>query len=216
MEPLHPIYGYDDHSIWAVSSQYQDVKGLKLTTKIYNLDGTEKFSQENPVDAPADSTAKIFTVPDVSGLSPTYFVVLRLEDSAGKLVGSNFYWLSTKPETLDWAKSNWWMTPTESYADYTALSQLPKVKLTVTNRTEHKGEDNVTHVTLTNPSKSLAFFVRLKVDKGAHGQEILPVIWQDNYISLLPGEKREVTATYRANELGVSKPVVEVSGWNLE
>jgi exo-1,4-beta-D-glucosaminidase len=44
MEALHPMYGYDDHSIWVVSSQYEDVKGLKLTTKIYNLDMTEKFS----------------------------------------------------------------------------------------------------------------------------------------------------------------------------
>jgi exo-1,4-beta-D-glucosaminidase len=217
MEALHPIYGYDDHSIWVVSSQYEDVKGLKLTTKIYNLDMTEKFSQGNPVDAPADSTAKIFTLTDVSGLSPSYFLVLRLEDSAGKLVGSNFYWLSTKPETIDWPKSTWWTTPTESYADYTALSQLSKVKLKVTDRTERVASGNaVTHVTLENPSKTLAFFVRLKVDKGVKGEEILPVVWEDNYISLLPGEKREVTATYRASELRASKPAVEVSGWNVE
>jgi exo-1,4-beta-D-glucosaminidase len=216
MEALHPIYGYDDHSIWVVSSQYTDAKGLKLTTKIYNLDMSEKFTQENPVDAAADSTAKIFTLPDVSGLSPTYFLVLRLEDSTGKLVGSNFYWLSTKPETLDWAKTTWWMTPTESYADYTAISQLEKVKLRVTEHSERKGEDEVTHVTLENPSKSLAFFVRLKVDKGAKGEEILPVVWEDNYISLLPGEKRTVTASYRARELGAAKPYVEVKGWNVE
>jgi exo-1,4-beta-D-glucosaminidase len=216
MEALHPVYGYDDHSIWVVSSQYEDVKGLKLTTKIYNLDATEKFTQSNTVDAPADSTAKIFALPDVAGLSPTYFLALRLEDSTGKLVGSNFYWLSTKPETLDWAKSNWWMTPTASYADFTALSQLPKVKLKVTDHSERKGEEEMTHVTLQNPSKSLAFFVRLKVVKGVKGEEILPVVWEDNYISLMPGEKREVTATYRASELGAAKPVVEVSGWNVE
>ena len=216
MEALHPVYGYDDHAIWVVSSQYTDVKGLKLTTKIYNLDMTEKFTQENPVDAAADSTAKIFALPDVSGLSPTYFLVLRLEDSTGKLVGSNFYWLSTKPETLDWAKTTWWMTPTESYADYTAISQLEKVKLKVTEHSERKGEDEITHVTLENPSKSLAFFVRLKVDKGAKGEEILPVAWEDNYMSLLPGEKRTVTATYRARELGAAKPYVEVKGWNVE
>jgi len=216
MENLHPIYGYDDHSIWLVSSQYEDAKGLKLTTKIYNLDATEKFSQENPVDAGADSTAKIFTLPDVSGLSATYFLVLRLQDSTGKLVGSNLYWLSTKPETLDWAKTNWWMTPTASYADFTALAQLPKVKLQVSERTERKGEDAITHVTLANPSKSVAFFVRLKVNKAAKGQEILPVVWEDNYISLLPGEKRELTATYHSTELGTSKPAVEVTGWNVE
>ena len=216
MEALHPIYGYDDHSIWVVSSQYEDVRGLKLTTKIYNLDMTEKFTQSNTVDAPADSTAKIFALPDISGLSPTYFLSLRLEDSTGKLVGSNLYWLSTKSETLDWAKTNWWMTPTASYADFTALSQLPKVKLKVSDRSEREGEEEITHVTLENPSKSLAFFVRLKVDKGAKGEEILPVVWEDNYISLMPGEKREVTASYRASELGAAKAAVEVSGWNVE
>ena len=206
MEALHPLYGYDDHSIWLVSSQYEDAKGLKLTTKVYNLDATEKFTQSNTVDAGADSTTKIFALPDISGLSPTYFLVLRLEDSTGKLVGSNFYWLSTKPETLDWAKSTWWMTPTADYADFTALSQLPKVKLKVTDRSERKGEDEMTHVVLENPSKSLAFFVRLKVNKGTKGDEILPVVWEDNYISLMPGEKREVSASYRASELGGAKP----------
>jgi exo-1,4-beta-D-glucosaminidase len=216
MEALHPVYGYDDHSIWVVSSQYEDVKGLKLITNIYNLDASEKFSQVNAVDAPADSTAKVFTLPNVAGLSPTYFLLLRLEDSTGKVAGSNFYWLSTKPETIDWAKSNWWMTPTFSFADFTALSQLPKVKLNVSERSERKNEDEITHVMLENPSKSLAFFVRLKVNRGGANDEILPVIWEDNYISLLPGEKREITATYRASDLGEAKPRVEVSGWNVE
>jgi exo-1,4-beta-D-glucosaminidase len=216
MEALHPVYGYDDHAIWLVSSQYEDVKGLKLSTKIYNLDMTEKFSHMDSLDAPADSTKKVFALPDVAGLSPTYFVVLRLQDAAGKVVGSNFYWLSTKPETLDWKKSTWWMTPTESFADYTALSQLPKVKLKINEHSEKKGEEEITRVMVENPSKSLAFFVHLKVAKGAKGEEILPVVWEDNYFSLLPGEKRETTATYRASELGAAKPVVEVSGWNVE
>ena len=219
MEALHPIYGYDDHSIWVVSSQYEDARGLKLTTKIYNLDMTEKFSRQDSIDAAADSTAKVFTLPDLQNempnLSPAYFLALRLTDSTGKLVGSNFYWLSTKPETLDWAKSNWWMTPTDSFADYTALAQLPKIKLKVAFRTEHKGDDSVAHVTVENPNNSLAFFVRLKINKGENAEEILPVIWEDNYISLLPGEKRALTATVHA-DLAAAKPVVEVSGWNVQ
>jgi exo-1,4-beta-D-glucosaminidase len=74
----------------------------------------------------------------------------------------------------------------------------------------------VTRVTLENPSKSVAFFVRLKVNKGKGGEEILPAVWQDNYISLLPGEKREIIATYRIADLGGAKPDVEVNGWNVE
>jgi exo-1,4-beta-D-glucosaminidase len=218
MQTLDPVYGYDDHSVWLVSSQYVDAKGLKLTARVFNLDGTQKFSKDTALDSAVDSTAKVFELPQVDGLSPVYFLDLRVTDSTGNLVGSNFYWLSTKPETLDWSKSNWYTTPTTSYADYSSLAQLPKVKLNVASRTEHSAnsQDAVTHVTVENPSKSLAFFVRLKLDKSKGGEEILPVVWQDNYISLLPGEKREITAAYHAGSTGGVKPEVEISGWNVE
>lgn len=214
MEPLHPVYGYDDRSISVVSSQYADASGLKLTAKIFNLDMSERWSREATLDAVADSTQRAFTVPEVNGLTPVYFLVLKLTDPTGKTVGSNFYWLSTKPETLDWEKSEWYVTPTASFADYTALQRLPKVQLKVTSRTERHGEDAVTRVVVENPGKSLAFFVRLKVNSG--GEEILPVVWQDNYFSLLPGEKREVSTRYRASALGTAEPAVEIDGWNVE
>ena len=73
----------------------------------------------------------------------------------------------------------------------------------------------MTHVTVENPGKSLAFFVHLKVNDDKTGEEILPGIWEDNYFSLLPGEKREVTATYDDLSRGV-KAVVEVQGWNVK
>ena len=87
-----------------------DAKGLKLEARMFNLDGTQKFSKDTALDAAADSTAKVLELPQIDGLSPAYFLDLRIIDPSGKLVGSNFYWLSTKPETLDWAKSNWYTT----------------------------------------------------------------------------------------------------------
>jgi exo-1,4-beta-D-glucosaminidase len=216
MHALDPIYGHDDHSIYVVNSRYEDAKGVRVVTKVLNLDATEKFSNESTVDVPPDGVVKVVSIPDVEGLSATYFVALRVQDANGKDLGSNFYWLSTKPETIDWTKSTWYTTPTTTYADFTALAQLPKVKLTVTEHSTWQGENEITHVTIENPTKNLAFFVRLKVDKSKGGEEILPVLWQDNYVSLLPGEKREITATYRASELGTAAPHVEVTGWNVE
>lgn len=216
MQPLDPVYGYDDNGVYVVNSRFAENNGLRVSTKVLNLDMTEKFSNESTVDVPSDGVVKVLALPQISGLSPTYFVALRIADANGNLLGSNFYWLSTKQETIDWAHSQWYMTPTLSYADFTELSQLPKVKLNVSDHSERQGENEVTRVTLQNPSKNLAFFVRLKVDKGKGGDEILPVLWQDNYVSLLPGEKREISATYRASALGTTKPAVEVSGFNLE
>jgi hypothetical protein len=40
------------------------------------------------------------------------------------------------------------------------------------------------------------------------------VIWQDNYVSLLPGERRELTATYKVKDLGKAAAFLKVEGWN--
>lgn len=214
-EPLHIQYSYDDRSIAVVNGLYQDFKGLTATARIYNLDMTPKYSQQTNVDIASDGTKRLFTLPEPTDLSPVYFVKLTLEDFKGKLVSDNFYWLSTQGDTLDKPKSgsDWYYTPTKQFADFKALNTLPPVKLNVTSKSGRSGKDYATHVTVENPGKSLAFFVHLKVmDK--NGDEILPVVWEDNYFSLMPGEKRDITALY-ARESKNSKPFVEVDGWNV-
>ncbi len=216
MQPLHPIYSSVDKSIWVVSSQYKDAPGLSLEAKVYNLDMTEKFSRAIALKADADRTQQVFTLPEISNLSPVYFLKLALTDSRGKVVGSNFYWLSTKPETIDWSKSNWYTTPTLSFADYTALSQLPRVHLSVSATTERGTERSVTRVLVRNPGNSLAFGIRFKLEKGPRGAEILPALWEDNYIALLPHESRTIAVSYATRSLGSAQAAVEASGWNTQ
>jgi exo-1,4-beta-D-glucosaminidase len=199
---------------------------MKARAWVYNLDMREKWTKEARVEVGPDSSTRVFSVPALEGLSSTYFVRLALEDSSGKTVSTNFYWLSTKPEQLDWDKSTWYVTPTKSYADMTALNGLPRVQVRYAAQSEVRGEESMTRVTVENPSQSLAFAVHLKVSRGENEEEdadeaprlaeILPVLWEDNYFALLPGEKRTVTATYRAEDLRKSKPVVHVEGWNVQ
>src|SRR5262249_32827268 len=117
---------------------------------------------------------------------------------------------------LEYAKSQWYVTPTASFADYTALNTLPGVDVEAKAASQTQGADGVTTVTVTNPSKSLAFAVHLKVLKGQGGEELLPVMWEDNYFALLPGETRQISATYRASDMATWTPVVEVDGWNVK
>jgi exo-1,4-beta-D-glucosaminidase len=215
-EPLHVQYSYDDRSVVVVNSYYRPFANMKVVARVYNLDMAGKFSHEATVDVAEDSSTRVFTLPEIGGLSSTYFVSLVLEDPSGHPVSRNFYWLSTKLETLDWDKSTWYYTPTRTFADYTALNSLPPVDLKVASRTEERGTDRVTTVTVANPGKTLAFAVRLLVKKSPGGDEVLPVLWEDNYFPLLPGESRQVAATYRASDLGRLAPVVEVDGWNVK
>jgi exo-1,4-beta-D-glucosaminidase len=173
------------------------------------------LSVEKTFDAPPDSVTRVLTIPAITGLSTTYFLDLRLEDASGKVVSRNFYWLSTKPDVSDWEKSEWYVTPIKSYADFTALQGLPKVSVKVSSETGQKDSQGTTRVKVENPSSHLAFFVHLKLTKGEGGEEVLPILWEDNYISLLPGEAREITAMYRTEDLGGAAPVAAVDGWNV-
>jgi exo-1,4-beta-D-glucosaminidase len=215
-EPLHIQYSYDDRSVVVVNNYFEEFKGLQVSAKIYNLDASQKFSQHAVLDAAPNSSARVLTLPAPGGLSPAYFVSLALEDAAGRTLSRNFYWLSTQAETLGEPKagSDWYYTPTRQFADFTALGQLPPAELKVSAASERNSQEEITRVRLENTGRALAFFVHLKVTAGARGEEILPVLWEDNYVSLLPGEKREISASYAPKLLQGAKPVVEVEGWN--
>jgi exo-1,4-beta-D-glucosaminidase len=185
-----------------------------LTAQVYDINLAEKFSKVAEFDLAPDSNFKAFLIPQISDLSATYFLKLTLQDTAGQIVSSNFYWLSTADDVLDAKKTKWFYTPVSSYADMTQLEKLPPVKLAVAGKAVRRGGEEIAHVTLSNPTRNLAFFVHLQIKQGSSERDVLPVIWQDNYISLLPGERRDVTATYKVKDLGKAAAFLKVEGWN--
>src|SRR5260370_33728196 len=105
-------------------------------------------------------------IPTPENLSITYFLKLKLDDAAGNLVSDNFYWLSTKPDTMDWKhKKDTVYTPQKDFADLTGLSSLPQVKLEATAKTRDvlTGPDprNI-DLTIKNPRSSVAFMLHLR------------------------------------------------------
>ena len=215
-EPVHIQYSYNDGAIVVVNSTYQAHSRLKAKVTVLNFDLTSKFSREATLDVAPDSSSLLLTLPKIEGLSRTYFLKLDLGDSASRVLSRNFYWLSTTPDVNDFGNSTWFSTPLSSYADYKELGTLPRVRLDLAAHSHSHGGEEATEVTVKNPSASLAFFVHLEVRKGKDGGDIHPIQWEDDYISLLPGESRQVTATYNAAELGSARPVVQVDGWNVE
>src|SRR5208337_4714652 len=140
-EPLHVQYSYDDRSIVVVNSYYQAFSKLKVTARVYNLDMTERFTKDVTVDIGADSSTRVFTLPEFKQQDGMYFVDLRLENENG-LKSRNFYWLPAKTETVDFENepdSGVW-TPTKVFADYKALDSLPPVDLDVKAEKKADGE----------------------------------------------------------------------------
>ena len=165
-ETLHIQYSYDNQSIYVVNHSIQKQNGLTATAKIYNVDGSEKYSNAVTLDALEDSAKKAFTLPAVAGRSPTYFLALTLTNGAGQVVSNNVYWLSTTQETLDFASSDWYHTPTSKFADFTALAALGPAQLTLSAAATQHGPEATATITLQNKSSVVAFFVQLKLTGG--------------------------------------------------
>lgn len=218
-EPLHVQYSYDTRSVVVVNNRHDSVSGLTARVTLFNTDGTQKYDKTaTGVSVGGDGAHSTpLTVPSsVSGLSTTYLARLLLTDAKGKEVSRNVYWLSTKSDTLDWAKTDWYYTPTTRYADLKGLTSMAQVPVSATASTAPEpGGTSTTTVTVRNTgtgkTPSLLTDVHL-VDSA--GKPVLPVQWSDNQVSLWPGESTTLTATYRTADLHGSAPRVRVSGWN--
>ena len=70
-------YSYDDRSIVVVNNTSERVAGTVLVN-VLNLDGAVQLSKPVTIDAAPDTSARVFTLPEIATLSPVYFLDLRL------------------------------------------------------------------------------------------------------------------------------------------
>jgi exo-1,4-beta-D-glucosaminidase len=219
-EPLHVMYSYDDRSVAVVNSTYQAEPNLAVTAKLFDSNLHERFSVTVPVDVLADGVVKAGAFPEkvFDPPSPVYFVDLVLKDSSGKALSTNFYWLSAKKNLYDWSsEDNDAFTPVKSYEDFTALQSLPSAgKISVEAGVLSGVEGPLVRTMLQNPSDHLALQIHLGIRRKNEGADILPVLWSDNYISLMPGESREVTAQFLSLDALNGETELRVTGWNIE
>ena len=71
-EPLHISYDYAGRNIYVVNSTLTDRPNLTATVSLHTIPNlAQVYSNTVPVSAAANASAKIFTLPAVSGLSPS-------------------------------------------------------------------------------------------------------------------------------------------------
>jgi len=212
-EPVHIQYSYDDRSIVVVNSTYQRVAGLRASVDVRNVAWKQLYKQEAPVDAGADSSQVVVTIPEslYADAERTFFIDLTLKDAAGKIVSRNFYWVPGTLTTFDWSRTDYTHTPAARHEDLSVLSSLPAAELVAHAEMEKTARGREVRVELENPSAALAFQVNAAVRTQAGGL-IAPVIWSDNWIELVPGEKRVLTALLPDGFADGAK--VEIASWN--
>jgi Glycosyl hydrolase 2 galactose-binding domain-like/Exo-beta-D-glucosaminidase Ig-fold domain/Concanavalin A-like lectin/glucanases superfamily/Glycosyl hydrolases family 2/Glycosyl hydrolases family 2, TIM barrel domain len=189
-EPVHVQLDLSNYAVQVVNTTTAAMSGLAVRADVYSLENKSLLHREENKDVAADAEADAFVL-DLSPLigDGVVLVKLALVDSSGAAVSENLYWLGA------------------SSAAYRKLGRMGAATLTSSARAE-KGQ---VVVSLKNTGAVAAIETKLTLLK-ADGTRVLPAYYSDNYVSLLPGESREVAIEYLA---GSGAAQVGVRGWNL-
>jgi len=208
-------YNYGDNSVYITNLKTTALSELSAEIGIYNLDGT--LIEEKKVNAQVkpDASEKIYSLPEGKPYSKVYFLDLKLYDQQGNTIAGNFYWLSGKKDVPDFKNTEWFYTPLSEYADFTDLNKLPIVKIDVKDSILAKNNEYEVSVKLSNPNNKIAFLIELNVAGDKSGQSVVPILWDDNYVSLSPMETKVVTGRFASSALKGEKPVFRYKGWNI-
>ncbi len=217
--PLHLLYDYGSHSVHLVNDHFYEIENYKAQIRILDINSKEVLNEVIETGSEAESTSHLMNLPDLKNITTTYFLDLRLYDQEEKEVENNFYWLSTKEDVLDYEAEfeDWpFYTPTKEYADYKQLQKLGTVSLNIDFQVK-SSEDNVdVYFNVYNMENLLAFFTEMNLTDEKTGLSVLPVLWSDNYFSLLPGETKEIKASVYKKYVDDHDLILEVSGWNIK
>jgi len=217
-EPLHLLYNYGDKQIYFINETFNPLKNHHAAIRVFDIHSKKVFEKDIKLNADPESSHPILILADFPDISTTYFLDLRLFNADKEEIANNFYWLSRKADILDYDyvfADFAFYTPSKEFADFTQLMSMEKATINKNYSFELTGDKYIAIVTLENSSEQIAFFIELSIVNNRTKHTVLPVIWEDNYISLLPGEKRQITATFNKNNLNGALPELAISGWNL-
>jgi hypothetical protein len=231
-ETLHALYAYDNNTVTVDNLSGTTQSGLSVESKVYALDGSVLDDQTaSNIELASQGVQNAVITPNVPAAttSPqpakTYFIELILRQN-GQIVDRNVYWQSTQNDiSIPQGSAS---PPTTQYADMTQLQSLPRATVATKTATGGTGNNRFTDVTLTNTGNTVAFLLRADLRRDCPDSqcppmgplslpdnEIRPVTYSDNDITLWPGESQTIRISYAQSQLHGNSPEVSISGWNL-
>ncbi len=195
-EPLHIQWNAATDAVEIVNYSAREQTGLKAHAQVIDIDGTVKWEKSEVFDSHEDSTVSPLQLQFPAGLARTHFIRLELRRE-NVILSSNFY-LHGLAE-----------------GDYEGIRDLATARVAARTLIVRDGAAWKITAELHNLSKTPALMVRVKAVRSKSGDLIVPALYNDNYIALMPGEKRTISISLADADTRGEKPGVRVEGYNL-
>jgi mannosylglycoprotein endo-beta-mannosidase len=194
-EAFHVMYNPVNGMIVLANNTFKAKRSVMLVVKAYNMDGKDSLLSQVFVDIVPTSTKRILSVKKIINelaAKEGAFLSLKLLDTDKNILSDNLYWLP------------------DGNGEFSGLQKISPANLTATAK---RISNNTVEVTLKNDQHSvISFFNRISLIDAATQERILPAFYDNNYISVLPGEQKKVLIEYPASNK--KRLMVDIDGWN--
>jgi Exo-beta-D-glucosaminidase Ig-fold domain/Concanavalin A-like lectin/glucanases superfamily/Glycosyl hydrolases family 2/Glycosyl hydrolases family 2, sugar binding domain len=196
-EPLHVQMNLPDYALAVINTTREPRAALTVTARVLSLAGTVLATRTDTLTAPANQVTTLapLALGPYLARAGVVLVALTLSDAAGRPISQNLYW------------------PSRDEASTQALNTLKPQPLQVSAQARLEGDEVAVQLVLQNLGSAPALAAKLTLLDQA-GQRILPAFYSDNYLSLLPGERRQIEIRYPRTHAGAAH--VDLRGWNIE
>ena len=186
-EPLHVQWNPVTNYVEVVNRSAGHQQGT-VKASIIDLNSETLWEEIQGYVCDEDMTLDMMQVKVPTEIVGSYFLHLTLIDDKGQMRSMNDY-VNTTIEN-----------------DRKSLHDLRQTQVS----TAVDGNN----ITITNQGQVPAVMLRLNL-KGDDGEQILPVIYSDNYFHLMPGESRTISIEWKAEDARGCNPIVEITGMNI-
>ncbi|MDR1640714.1 MAG: S-layer homology domain-containing protein [Clostridiales bacterium] len=203
-QATHAVWDPRDDTIVLSNMTPKTYTNVVTEAKVYDLNGNFVYAKSYLTPSLGPDTYGL-VIDDLTSafegsLTPIVFIKLTVKDSAGAVLGDNFYWHNK-----------------DVYMQYESLNTMPYVTIQASSpsrSTAPKTGNELYTITLTNSSSTPALLTRVKTISSATGEQVLPAFYSDNYFALVPGESKTITIEFAEKYLEGGSPEFSIEGWN--
>jgi hypothetical protein len=195
-EPVHAQMNLPDFELAVINTTREPRANLTLRSRVVSLDNRVLKERTDKLNASANSVTSLAAL-DLQPLlerERVVLVVLTLSDVKGAVVSTNTYWQA------------------RDEASHQRLNELPQQALVLEAHVANHADERVITANLVNNGRTPALAAKVTLVDGK-GERILPALYSDNYVTLLPGERKQVEIRFPTAFAGETR--LALRGWNV-